>query len=147
MNAKRHHIIAGTLLILAFAFLFTPLTPGTGGRFCGPEALNLHRFVKDDVQMWTMDDGWEKVSFGGVCRIHDRCYWGNPAGRADCDQSLRLSLQSTCASGQHTLSRAYCTLITRPFYQLVRAFGWMTYDYDDYQRGYKLKTNINKSII
>ncbi len=145
-NNRRYTVIAGILLALILILLFTPLAPGTGGRYCGPEAFNLHRFVKDSVQIWNRDSGWETVSFGEACRIHDRCYWGNPAGRADCDQSLRLSLQSTCATGQHTLSRAYCTLVTRPFYQLVRAFGWLTYDYDDYQRGYKPKTNAIKRI-
>jgi hypothetical protein len=135
VNTKRFGVltgaIAGGLLVL---ICLTPFSPGLGGRACGPERFNLYRFVQDDIGVLHGHHGWEVFRLNPACRQHDTCYARASASRRDCDDAFMQQMSAVCETGQGASSRAYCTLITRLFYGGVRVFGWMAYDWDDWQR-------------
>ncbi len=133
-NRKSVFIGGGIAGLLVALVCLTPFSPGLGGRACGPEAFDLHRFVKDDIGVLHGHHGWEVFGLREVCRQHDNCYARASLTRRDCDDAFMQQMTDVCSSGQGRSSRAYCNLIAQTFYGSVRAFGWMAYDWDDARR-------------
>lgn len=119
--------VIGTAAVLVMLFVFSPLTLGSGGRACGPDAFDLYRFMSDDITYWHGPFSREVFSMRDPCRRHDRCYTHSGIDRATCDTRFLTEMQTVCDAGLTAGSRRTCSLYTTTFFGLVRGFGWLAF--------------------
>ncbi|MEL6152051.1 MAG: hypothetical protein AAFV33_04370 [Chloroflexota bacterium] len=123
------------VLVVFVLLCFTPLSLGRGGSACGPNLMDMHRFVRDTVSLWHGQYGLDVYTFGVACRRHDDCYARAALARQVCDETFRDQMIATCREGAQWYSRQYCLLMARSFYDSVRLFGWVAYDSRSARRG------------